>query len=157
MTEAKQESMTGGCLCGAVRYAVEPPLLRANHCHCSRCRKHSGTTGCMQARVLREQFQLLSGHEELRVYGRGKGAVKAFCRHCGSSIFGGNWPDGPQVSIRLGSFDADKGELDARLEPQFHTFVDSKAPWDRILDDLPQYPNGWSKDAVPLPNRDRRR
>jgi hypothetical protein len=62
------------------------------------------------------------------------GSVKAFCSICGSSLFGGTWPTGPEVSIRLGSVDGDPG-----IRPQFHTFVGSKAPWDEILDDLPQY------------------
>jgi hypothetical protein len=140
------ELVTGGCLCGGVRFEVTGPFLRANHCHCSRCRRHSGTAVCTQARVRREHFRLLSGDELIRVYGRGAGAVKAFCSVCGSSLFGGTWPEGPQVSIRLGAFDGDPG-----IRPQFHTFVDSKAPWDAITDDLPQYPGAWSPDAAPSP------
>ncbi len=146
------QTRSGGCLCGLVRFEVEPPFLRANHCHCSRCRKHSGASGCVQARVVRERFRLLRGDEALRIYGRGEGAVKVFCRHCGSSLFGGTWPDGPQVSIRLGAFDGDPG-----IAPQFHTFVDSKAPWDRIHDDLPQYAGAWSKTAEPLSPDEHRR
>src|SRR5207248_429668 len=70
----------------------------------------------------------------ITVYGKGKGAVKAFCMNCGSSLFGGDWPDGPQVSIRMGAFDDDPG-----IRPQFHTFVADRAPWDTISDNLPQY------------------
>ena len=137
--------LSGGCLCGGVRFEVDEPLLRANHCHCSRCRRHSGTAVCTQARVRREQFRLLSGAELIRTYRGGDAyAVKAFCAVCGSSLFGGSWPEGAQVSIRLGAFDDDPG-----IRPQFHTFVDSRAPWDEIIDDLPQYPAAWSRDAVP--------
>ena len=117
------ESIRGSCLCGGVRFEVEPPFIRASHCHCDRCRKHSGTAVCTQARVLKEQFHLLAGEELIRVYGKGEGAVKAFCITCGSSLFGGEWPDGPQVSIRMGAFDDDPG-----IRPQFHTYVDSRAP-----------------------------
>jgi hypothetical protein len=99
--------------------------------------------------VLRQKFRLLQGKELIKVYGSasvpGSGAtknavverhaVKAFCSNCGSSLFGGDWPDGPQVSIRMGAFDVDPG-----IRPQFHTFVDDRAPWDTITDDLPQYP-----------------
>jgi hypothetical protein len=66
--------------------------------------------------------------------------VKAFCTTCGSSLFGGDWPEGAQVSIRMGAFDDDPG-----IRPQFHTFVDSRAPWDAITDDLPRYPGAWSR------------
>ena len=95
----------GSCLCGGVRFEVDPPFLQASHCHCDRCRKHSGTAVCTQARVLKEQFRLLEGEELIKVYGKGEGAVKAFCINCGSSLFGGDWPEGPQVSIRMGAFD----------------------------------------------------
>lgn len=136
--------ITGGCLCGGVRFEVDPPFIRAGHCHCSRCRKHSGTAVCTQGRVWRNQFRLLQGAELIRNFKTEGHASKAFCAVCGSSLFGGDWPDGAQVSIRLGAIDGDPG-----IRPQFHTFVDSKAPWDEILDDLPQYPEAWSKDAVP--------
>ena len=108
---------------------------QATHCHCNRCRKHSGAAVCTQTRVLKEQFRLLQGEELIKVYGKGEGAVKAFCSNCGSSLFGGDWSDGPQVSIRMGAFDDDPG-----IRPQFHTFVADRAPWDTITDDLPQYP-----------------
>lgn len=143
-TSQSSDVVTGGCLCGGVRFEVDPPFIRANHCHCSRCRRHSGAAVCTQARVLRERFRLLAGEDLIRVYGRGEGAVKAFCTQCGSSLFGGTWPDGKQVSIRMGAFDGDPG-----IRPQFHTHVASRAAWDRIDDDLPRYPGEWSKDAVP--------
>ena len=64
--------------------------------------------------------------------------AKAFCSVCGSSLFGGTWPDGPEVSIRFGTLDADPG-----IRPQYHAFVESKAEWDEIPDDgLPRYPEG---------------
>lgn len=124
----------GGCLCGAVRFEITGPFLRAGHCHCSRCRRHSGTAVCTQGRVLQEHFRLLSGEDRVRVYGDGGHAVKAFCTTCGSSLFGGTWPEGPEVSIRLGVMDGDPG-----IRPQAHTFVASRAPWDEIMDELPQH------------------
>lgn len=130
------ESVAGGCLCGGVRFEATPPFLRANWCHCSRCRKHSGAAASPQARVPRDAFRLLAGEELVVVYQPPEGGmVKAFCRRCGSSLFGGTWPDGPEVSIRLGAFDGDPG-----IAPQFHTFVGSKAPWEVLPDDgLPRH------------------
>jgi hypothetical protein len=144
MEQGVNTVVRGSCLCGGVRFEVTPPFIRANHCHCSRCRKHSGTAVCTQARVWREQFKLLRGESLIRVYGEGQGAVKAFCGVCGSSLFGGHWPHGRQVSIRMGAFDDDPG-----IAPQFHTYVGSKAPWDRIDDDLPQYDAAWIDPAPP--------
>jgi len=136
------ETIRGSCLCGGVRFEVRPPFIRANHCHCSRCRKHSGTAVCTQARVWREQFTLIEGGSLIRVYGEGEGAVKAFCSVCGSSLFGGHWPHGKQVSIRMGALDDDPG-----IEPQFHTYVNSRASWDHITDTLPQYEGAWIESS----------
>jgi len=126
--------ITGGCLCGGVRYEVRGTFLRAGHCHCSRCRRHSGAAVGTQGRVRRVDFRMVSGSDLVRVFKPEDGAVKAFCSVCGSSLFGGTWPEGPEVSIRLGTVDGDPG-----IRPQYHTYVGSKAVWDEILDDLPQY------------------
>ena len=130
--------VTGSCLCGGVVFEVSQPFVWANHCHCSRCRKHSGTFGGTQGRVPREGFRLLAGEELIRVYRPEGGRVKAFCTICGSSLFGAEWPDGDEISIRLGALDDDPG-----IRPQVRTFVDSKAAWDEIPDDgLPRYSEG---------------
>jgi hypothetical protein len=128
----------GGCLCGGVRFEVTLPFRRANHCHCSLCRRHSGSTGLVQARVARERFRLLQGEELIRVYRPDGGmAVKAFCTVCGSSLFGHQWPEGEEVSIRLGALDDDAVTLD------YHSWVDSKAAWDQLPEDgLPRYGAG---------------
>jgi len=129
------DQVTGTCLCGGVRFEVTGPFRRANHCHCSRCRKHSGAFGLTQGRVPREGFRLLTGEELIRVYRPGHGMAKAFCSVCGSSLFGGTWPDGLEISIRFGTLDGDPG-----IRPQYHSQTDSAAPWDAIPDDgLPRY------------------
>jgi hypothetical protein len=134
--QSPEQPLGGSCLCGGVRFEVTAPFLRANYCHCTRCRKHSGAGALVQGRVPREGFRLLKGEDLIEIYRPAGGMVKAFCRVCGSSLFGGTWPNGPEISIRLGSLDEDPG-----IRPQFHTFVDSKAPWDTIPQDgLPRFP-----------------
>ena len=130
-----ESPLAGACLCGGVRFEITAPFSRASHCHCSRCRKHSGTFGETQGRVPREAFRLLQGEALIRVFRPEGGAVKAFCSVCGSSLFGGTWPDGEQVSVRLGTLDGDPG-----IRPQYHSFVGSRAPWEVLPDDgLPRY------------------
>ena len=137
-------TITGRCLCGGVRFRVRLPFLRAGHCHCSRCRRHSGTAVCTQGRVPRERFRLTAGADLVRSYKPKGGAVKAFCVKCGSSLFGGTWPEGPEVSIRLGTLDGDPG-----IRPQYRSHVDSAASWDELPDDgLPRY-GGPKPDADP--------
>jgi hypothetical protein len=126
----------GSCLCGNVRFEITAPFRRANYCHCSRCRKHSGAAALAQGRVPQEGFRLLRGAELIETFKPPDGMAKAFCRVCGSSLFGGTWPGGPEVSVRLGALDDDPG-----IRPQFHSFTDSAAPWERLPDDgLERYP-----------------
>lgn len=122
--------VTGSCLCGGVRFRITAPFRRANICHCSRCQKHSGAGGLAQGRVPREGFELLIGAELIEVFRPEAGMAKAFCRRCGSSLFGGAWPDGPEISVRLGALDEDPG-----IAPQYHSFVASKATWETLPDD----------------------
>ena len=70
----------------------------------------------MQGRVAREQFRLLAGDHLVRAFAPPGGAVKAFCSVCGSSLFGGSWPEGPEISIRLGVLD---GDPEIRLEERY--------------------------------------
>jgi hypothetical protein len=90
-----------------------------------------------QGRVPKDGFRLLAGEDLVEVYRPPRGGMaKAFCRVCGSSLFGGTWPEGPEVSIRLGTLDEDPG-----IRPQYHSFVDSKAPWDELPEDgLDRFP-----------------
>jgi hypothetical protein len=93
-------------------------------------------------RAPRAGFRLLGGEELIRVFRPDGGAVKAFCTVCGSSLFGGTWPDGDEVSIRMGSLDGDPG-----IRPMYHAFVASRAPWDTLPEDgLPRY-----EEAAPNP------
>ena len=83
----------------------------------------------------RDAFRLLQGAEFVETYRPEGGMAKAFCRICGSSLFGGTWPDGPEVSVRLGSLDDEPP-----IGPQYHSFAGSKAAWDQLPDDrLPRY------------------
>jgi hypothetical protein len=129
-TPSPASPVRGSCLCGGVRYEVTGPFLRANFCHCSRCRKHTGAAASAQGRVARESFRLLAGAELLRVFRPPNGMAKAFCGECGSSLFGGDWPDGPEVSIRLGTLDDEPG-----IRPRFHNFVADAPPWLPVPDD----------------------
>ena len=88
------------------------------------------------------QVHVLQGEELIRVYEPPGGRIKAFCSVCGSSLFGGAWPEGEMAAVRLGALDDDP-----QVRPMRHAFVDSRAPWDELPDDgLPRYP------AMPPPN-----
>jgi hypothetical protein len=131
------EPLPGSCLCGGVRFELTLPFRRAGWCHCSRCRKHGGGGALVQGRVPRAGFRLLAGAELLRVYRPGgRAAAKVFCSVCGSSLFGGEWPDGDEVSVRFGALDGEPS-----LAPQDHAFTAGRPAWDVLPDDgLPRHP-----------------
>lgn len=131
-----ERPLTGGCLCGEVRYEVTGPFLSASYCHCTRCQRRTGTAASANARVARADFRLRSGAEVLRTFRPGDGAPKVFCSLCGSAVFSGELDKEAPLGLRLGGLDSDPG-----IRPQFHVHVESAAPWEPLPDDgLPRYP-----------------
>jgi hypothetical protein len=133
-------TIPGSCLCGGVRFEVDAFDVPATHCHCSRCRKTSGTYGSVGAVVPHESFHLLAGEELLRVWqADAEAGPKVFCVRCGSTLFGGDWPDGPTIKIRFGALDGDPG-----VRPVRRIHLDSAAPWLPVPDDgLDRYPEAY--------------
>lgn len=93
--------LTGGCLCGAVRFTAPAPL-RFEVCHCEDCRKWHGASA---VGVDLTMVTLLSGFEDLKWYNHGKGAERGFCQCCGSSLFYRRAGDPRRWSIYHGSLD----------------------------------------------------
>ena len=128
--------LTGGCLCGGVRYEVTEPLASAGYCHCTRCQRRTGTAASAQARIVPGSLRILSGNELIRAYEPPDGFAKHFCSACGSALWSRSREDPEIVSVRLGAFDGDPG-----IRPSARTFVAYAAPWEPIPDDgLPRYP-----------------
>lgn len=128
--------LTGSCMCGAVRFALDAPLVSAGWCHCSRCRRRTGGPASVQGRVAPGSLRLLEGAELVQVYHPPEGFGKAFCSVCGSQLWSCEPATGEVRSVRLGVFDADPG-----IAPSYHQFVDDAAVWQRLPDDgLPRYP-----------------
>jgi hypothetical protein len=125
----------GSCLCGAVSYEIEGDLGDGYYCHCSRCRKASGSAFAANAKILPAQFKLISGYEALKTYfHEATGLKRKFCSNCGSPIVSERTSP-PVMAVRLGTIDTPllKG-------PIGHIFVGSKPEWSQITDELPCYP-----------------
>lgn len=130
----KDGHYTGGCLCGAVRFAISGPIRNIVYCHCSRCRKAQGSAFATNGIVADSDFKLLAGAAALTAYESTPGQSKYFCGICGSPILSRSAARPKQVRIRLGSIDSDIEE-----RPVAHIFATSKANWEEIAGDLPQY------------------
>jgi hypothetical protein len=78
-------SINGSCLCGTVTFEVNPPFQKMAHCHCSRCRKGTGTGHATNLTVEPSQGRWLSGEEGITRYDLPTAISfsKWFCSHCG--------------------------------------------------------------------------
>ncbi len=125
---------TGGCLCGTVRYELRGELGPAYFCHCGRCRKANGSAFATNAVVAADDFAVVAGMDALGCYSTDAGLDRHFCTRCGSPIISRRDAQPEIVRLRIGTLDAPPS-----TRPIGHIFVASKAPWDLICDDLPQY------------------
>jgi hypothetical protein len=130
--------LTGGCLCGGVRFEVTEPPLHASYCHCTRCQRRTGTAASAQARIVPGSLKIVRGADLVHSYHPPDGAWKEFCSECGSALWSRS-PDSPDVmGVRLGAFDGDPG-----LRPSYRQFVAYAAAWEPIPDDgIERFPEG---------------
>jgi len=128
--------LTGGCLCGGVRFEVTEPALSAGYCHCTRCRRRTGAAASPQARISPGSLRITAGENLVRTYQPPDGFAKSFCSACGSALWSRQPEGGDVMSVRLGAFDADPG-----VRPSYRQFTAYAAPWEPLPDDgLPRYP-----------------
>ncbi len=122
---------SGSCLCGAVRFKTRGALRGVIYCHCSQCRKQSGhfyaATNVANADIT------IMGAESITWYEASSFARRGFCKTCGSLLF---WKpqDDEYVSVLAGLFDKPTG-----LQGQCHIFVGDKGDYYTIDDGLPQF------------------
>lgn len=125
-------NLLGKCFCGAVQYRVADDFLYAMNCHCSNCRRTTGSAFKPFAGIGREKLIISEGSDRLLIYG-GESAHDAHCRTCGSLLYS-VVRDGKFVHVAMGTL------VDApSIRPNRHIFVGSKATWFAITDDLPQH------------------
>jgi hypothetical protein len=130
---ANIRTLMGKCLCGAVQYEVADAFEYAANCHCSDCRRATGSAFKPFAGIRREKFHLTSGDDKLLIYGDATASHDARCRLCGSFLYS-VVRENAYVHVVMGTL------VDApTMRPDHHIFVGSKAPWFTITDDLPQY------------------
>ncbi|WNG41713.1 GFA family protein [Archangium violaceum] len=125
-------TLTGKCLCGAVQYAVADEFVYAANCHCSNCRRATGSAFKPFAGIERNKLRITEGENSLMRFGE-ELACDIRCKVCGSFLYS-VVREGQFVHVAMGTL------VDApSIRPTEHIFVGSKAPWFTITDDLPQY------------------
>ena len=78
--------LTGGCLCGAIRYSIDTQVTGLRACHCRNCQKHSGTAGSVNAVVPTDKFRITKGATKKyqdSATQSGRTLSRHFCAECG--------------------------------------------------------------------------
>jgi len=146
VTESNSESkksISGSCLCGSVRYQYSGEALVFQYCHCSRCRKITGSAHAANIIVRPEQLEWLAGED---LVGRfelpdAKDFASGFCKKCGSNLPWKN-QSGRAVIIPAGTLDQDP-----HIHPKQSIFYSDRACWYVDVNDLPKH------DQLPVKNQ----
>lgn len=125
-------TLAGKCLCGTVQYEVTDAFEYALNCHCSNCRRATGSAFKPFGGIQRNKLRLTAGQHDLLIFG-GEDAHDVHCRHCGSLLYS-EFRESARAHVTFGTLLEPPS-----LSPTAHIFVGSKAPWHTINDDLPQH------------------
>jgi hypothetical protein len=127
----------GSCLCGAVEFEIQRLAGPFELCHCSRCRKSSGSAYLAGIGVSASDFRFVRGRDhiavfELPVREHAPGYRRPFCRTCGSPV-----PE-PEPSDSFYEIPAGVLDDDPQIRPDRHIFVECRAAWTPRGDGLPE-------------------
>jgi hypothetical protein len=144
MTSDTNAPLTGGCLCGAVRYEARPDKREGYYCHCRMCQLAMGNTRAAFINLRKDQVHWIA---EPAWYHSSKIARRGFCSHCGSPI-AFQYLDSPRMDLTIGSLD-DPGAV----RPVSHFAIDTRiAAWHaddglpgERFDEYPQLTERWKK------------
>lgn len=125
----------GGCLCGAIRYSIAPPLLFVSQCCCKDCQKATGTGHTTIIGIHKDQLTLHGTPATYSNSGDTGGKVtRHFCGNCGGRLYTSGDAPGDHIMVQAGSLD-DPGAV----SPQNVIYVKDKVHWDMVDESLPQF------------------
>ena len=125
--------IVGSCLCKKIKIKVPEKFDYVGNCHCSECRKFSGAAFTTAAGIDFKDLKITEGEEYISYFLKTEDTELGFCRNCGSSLFSKKLND-LKYNLRLGILDEAP-----KQKPTFHIYVNSKAPWYEINDNLTKY------------------
>ncbi len=128
--------LRGGCLCGGCRFEYTGEVGPANYCHCTDCRRSTGSAFNVGVRLRREHFLMVAGspHTFTKAGDSGAALSRHFCPTCGSPLFTSS-PRHPDWVY------AKAGVLDDPLvvSPTHESWASSETPWARIPSGIARY------------------
>jgi hypothetical protein len=130
---------TGGCLCGAVRFEYSGSMEAAAYCHCSDCRRVTGSAFNVSLPMLLTQFRIVRGAPRgyARMADSGNTLTRYFCSECGSPLFTSSPVHPDRVYVKGGALDDP-----SLVRPGTQRWLRSRVPWADIPPDLPGHGKG---------------
>ena len=133
-----EQPIKGSCLCGAVGFELRRPFLFFQYCHCSRCRKTSGSAHGANILVKAGQLAWTRGEEHVRRWELPEAQYfcTGFCNVCGASL---PWlgRTGKTYIVPAGALDDDPG-----CTPERNIYWGSRAAWEAAVGELPTFDEG---------------
>ena len=128
------ESWTGGCACGAVRYALKSAPYDTGWCHCRICQRVSGSPAIVFSTVPHGHLVFTKGADKVKPFASTSFGRRRFCGECGTPLT-------IEVDHQPETVDFSVATLDApdAVSPGFHIFWASRIPWFDPGDALPRY------------------
>lgn len=129
------DAVTGGCFCGAVRYAIRGQPREVSHCHCTMCRRAAGAPVVTWATYARDAVRVVTGSPaELR---SSPPVTRTFCGGCGTPLTFATTAEPEWIDVTVASMDRPED-----MPPGDHIWADDALPWLVLDDDLPRHPRG---------------
>jgi hypothetical protein len=128
--------ISGGCLCGAIRYEARGEPYHVTHCHCADCRRSAGAAFVTWCSFPREDFRFINGEpREIAFAGR----LRGFCPACGTTLTFRSSPETDEIDVTVSSFDHPEV-----VSPSDHIWIEDRLPWIALADGLATHARGRS-------------
>lgn len=134
--------LTGGCQCGAVRYALDQQPENVHVCHCRMCQKAVGGPFAVICPVLKPAFRVTRG--ELSFFRSSDVGRRGFCQNCGTPLTF-DYPEGDDIGVLVGTLD----EPD-RAPPVVQYGNESRVGWYGGVVSLPGNASTYSEEPAML-------
>jgi hypothetical protein len=126
------EKVTGGCLCGAIRYEIKGAAHHSTHCHCLHCRRSTGAAIVTWTTFRSADFGIVTGTPSR--YESRPQVTRQFCGRCGSQLTYQSAQEPESIDVTSCSLDSPE-----MVSPQDHVWCDRMLPWLKLADGLPRY------------------
>ena len=129
--------ITGGCLCGEIRYEVDGPAIGGGFCYCRDCQKVSGGMPAAVAVFLRSGYLVTAGAPASHLGRAESGAdvTRTFCTKCGTHISASNLKHPEMLAIKVGTIDQP-----FRFAPSANLWTRSALSWHPVDSSMPSFP-----------------